>query len=197
MNQRADNIIPFPGQEPHGALVLRVELVLMPHPVWRRLRIDDRATFWDLHVAIQDAMGWSHRHRHMFIADDPFTGERLRLGIPEPDTFHGRQAVVPSWQLQVSDVVRPQHPPFLYTYHLGEEWQHEISLEALEAPQDRGPVPACLDGAGVCPPEGCGGPVAYSDSLRAGAEKPNQDFDPDDITFCDAGLLWKDLFAAD
>jgi hypothetical protein len=84
MSDRSAKIIPFPGSEPpRSALVLRVELVMTPYPIWRRLRIAEQATFWDLHVAIQDAVGWSHRHRHLFTADDPGSGQRLRFGIPE------------------------------------------------------------------------------------------------------------------
>ncbi len=26
--------------------------------VWRRIQVPERYSFWDLHVAIQDAMGW-------------------------------------------------------------------------------------------------------------------------------------------
>jgi hypothetical protein len=197
MTDRSDKIIPFPGQPATGALVLKVELVLAPYPIWRRVRIGDRASFWDLHVAIQDAMGWSHRHRHLFSADHPVSGERLRLGIPEQESFHGRQAVLPGWTLQVADVARPDHPPFLYTYHLGEEWQHEVSLEAVEAPPVSGVLPACLDGAGFCPAEGLGGPAAFRRQFESGTLP--DDFDPDDfaaadVVFCDPGLLWRDRF---
>jgi hypothetical protein len=202
MNPERPNIIPFPGQSPRGALVLWVELVLAPYPVWRRLRIDDLATFWDLHVAIQDAMGWSHRHRHLFTADDPESGERLRLGIPESGAFHGRQAVLPGWQHRVVDLARPDHPPFLYTYHLGEEWQHEVSLEAIEDPATAGPAPACLEGEGACPVEGCGGPARFAELIRVGGpllppEFAPDRFDPGEVVFCDPAQRWQDLFGDD
>ncbi len=155
-------IIPFPGQEPQGALILRVDLVLAPYPIWRRLRLGDRATFWDLHVAIQDAMGWNHQHRHLFTADHPINGQRLRLGIPESGAYHGRDAVMPGWHVRLNEVARPHHPPFLYTYHLGEEWQHEVSLESVEPAPAHEPAPACLDGDGSCPPEGIGEPQAFT-----------------------------------
>ena len=37
-------------------------------PVWRRILVTENYSFWDLHVAIQDAMGWtdSHLHRRLF-----------------------------------------------------------------------------------------------------------------------------------
>jgi hypothetical protein len=199
MNRRPDNIIPFPGQPQPGALILRIELIMVPYPVWRLLRVSDRASFWDLHVAIQDVMGWNHRHRHLFTADHPASGERLRLGIPENGGFYGRQAVIPSWELQVSEVVRLDHPPFLYTYHLGEEWQHEVTLDAVEPAIAAGPRPRCLDGAGACPPEGLGGPEAFGVRYAAGPDAWPDGFDPEafdpaDLVFCDPDLLWKDYF---
>lgn len=199
MTSRDRNIIPFPGREPQGALIVRVDLVMMPRPVWRRLRIAADATFWDLHVAIQDAVGWGHRHRHLFVADHPDTGVRLALGIPEGDTFHGRHAVSASWGTAVADVLRRDLPPVLYTYHLGEQWLHEVSLEAEEPAGAAGPTPACLDGAGLCPPEGCGGPDRYRDLVASGRLDVNGDepVDAAGIRFCDASQLWLSLFGDD
>jgi hypothetical protein len=164
--------------------VLRVDLVLAPQPVWRRLRLSEHASFWDLHVAIQDAMGWNHRHRHLFVADHPETGARLRLGIPEAGRFHGGQAVLPGWEVAVANVIRADHPPILYTYHLGEQWQHEVCLEATEAAAVAGPVPACLDGAGQGP----------GDDPDGGGPPGDEPFDPETVVFCDPGRLWQDTF---
>lgn len=199
MTDRERKIIPFPGQPPRGSLDLRIDLAMVPYPVWRRLRLPDDASFWDLHVAIQDAMGWSHRHRHLFTADHPVSGERLRLGIPEDNGFHGRAAVLPSWQVKVVDVVRRDPPPFLYTYHLGEEWQHEVSLEEVAPVGTGNPGPCCLAGDGACPPEGLGGPEAFGVCYAAGPDAWPQGFDPgafdpDRVTFCDPGQRWHDYF---
>jgi len=198
MTNDDSKIIPFPGQEPEGSLVLLAELVMAPYPIWRRIRLSDRSTFWDLHVAIQDAMGWSHRHRHLFTADHPLDGQRIRLGIPEPTTFHGRDAVMPGWHVRILEIARLHHPPFLYTYHLGEEWQHEVSLESVQPAPAREASPACLDGAGTCPPEGVGGPQAFTALWRESGESmppefPSHPFACEDVVFCDAGQLLREL----
>ncbi|HOX26484.1 MAG TPA: plasmid pRiA4b ORF-3 family protein [Candidatus Krumholzibacteria bacterium] len=199
MSNPADNIIPFPGQPLCGSLVLRIELILMPYPIWRRVCIGDQSSFWDLHSAIQDVMGWSHRHRHLFTVDHPHSGERLRIGIPEPATYHGRQAVLPSWEVRVVDVARVDHPPFLYTYDLGEEWQHEVTLERVRGPDSGEPVPSCPEGEGTCPPEGCGGPAAFARLL--GPDGPGlpggwtpDGFRPEDARFNDPARLWREHF---
>ncbi|OFW13207.1 MAG: hypothetical protein A3H29_03900 [Acidobacteria bacterium RIFCSPLOWO2_02_FULL_67_21] len=33
--------------------------------VWRRIHVPEHYSFWDLHVAIQDAMGWQDCHLHV------------------------------------------------------------------------------------------------------------------------------------
>jgi hypothetical protein len=35
-------------------------------PIWRRIQVPETFTFWDLHVAIQNAMGWNDSHLHEF-----------------------------------------------------------------------------------------------------------------------------------
>ncbi len=34
--------------------------------IWRRIQVPGHYNFWDLHVAIQDAMGWLDYHLHHF-----------------------------------------------------------------------------------------------------------------------------------
>ena len=39
--------------------------------VWRRIQVPESYTFYDLHIAIQDAMGWKDSHLHCFEKRDP------------------------------------------------------------------------------------------------------------------------------
>lgn len=43
--------------------------------IWRRIQVPENYTFWDLHVAIQDSMGWTDSHLHAFRIKNPDTGE--------------------------------------------------------------------------------------------------------------------------
>ena len=49
---------------PTQALILRfrIELLETEPLVWRSIEVPGDYTFWDLHVAIQDAMGWLDYH---------------------------------------------------------------------------------------------------------------------------------------
>lgn len=51
--------------------------------VWRRIVVPEGYSFWDLHVAIQDAMGWRDCHLHAFRVRHPDTGETEEIGIPD------------------------------------------------------------------------------------------------------------------
>ena len=139
-------------------------------------------SFWDLHVAIQDAMGWEDRHLHQFTLDDPATGERVRLGIPDDSGFYGVSEVMPGWKQGVIKFLKPGSLPALYTYDFGDEWQHEILLEAALPPDPDVELPGCVDGEGSCPPEDSGGPAGCQEVLEPA---PGEEFDPASVTFDD------------
>lgn len=50
----------------NDVLRLRVSLRDIEPPIWRLIDVPGSYTFWDLHVAIQDAMGWLDYHLHSF-----------------------------------------------------------------------------------------------------------------------------------
>jgi hypothetical protein len=54
-------------------------------PIWRRIQVPETYTFWDLHVAIQDAMGWIDYHLHEFELVNPSTGLTVNIGSPNED----------------------------------------------------------------------------------------------------------------
>ena len=60
--------------------------------VWRRIQVPQSYSFWDLHVAIQDAMGWEDRHLHEFRLLDERTTQLISIGIPTDMTSGDRPA---------------------------------------------------------------------------------------------------------
>ena len=72
--------------------------------VWRRIRVPQSYSFWDLHVAIQDAMGWEDRHLHEFRLVDEQTKQPISIGIPT-DMTPGDRPVTPGWTVKVSTYV--------------------------------------------------------------------------------------------
>ena len=53
-------------------------------PIWRRIQVPENYSFWDLHVAIQEAMGWGDSHLHEFTTIGP-RGKEPHIGIPTDD----------------------------------------------------------------------------------------------------------------
>ncbi len=49
-----------------GSRIFQFKIVLheVEPPVWRSVQVPETYSFWDLHVAIQDAMGWLDYHLH-------------------------------------------------------------------------------------------------------------------------------------
>ena len=189
------NIINFPGSVvPGGILQLRVGLLLMPLPVWRRFLVSEQYSFWDLHVAIQDSMGWQDKHLHQFTLDDPVTAQRIRLGIPDDSGFYGDNEVLPCWEYPVKRFMKPGALPALYTYDFGDEWQHEILLEANLPAKRSMKLPHCLDGEGTCPQEDCGGPAACRDHLEPVL---GDEFSPEEVVFENPRERWDRAFRHD
>ena len=54
------------SKEPPGVHQFLIVLKGTDPLVWRRIQVPEAYSFWDLHVAIQDAMGWRDCHLHEF-----------------------------------------------------------------------------------------------------------------------------------
>jgi hypothetical protein len=144
--------------------------------VWRRIRVPATYSFWDLHVAIQDAMGWRDYHLHEFRAVHPTTGKIMRLGIPDPD-FPEERPTKADWTVFPSDFVTGDPPPIQYTYDFGDNWQHALVFEGYEHRDGRRRGPECVAGGGACPPEDCGGPGGYAELRVALADPTHPEHD--------------------
>lgn len=186
MTQRAAvtsaRVAPTPG----AALVHQFLVVLTNTDplVWRRLQLPASGTFWDLHIAIQDAMGWEDRHLHEFRFVTGGGYRVMTVGIPD-EHGAGGQPVVASWDVPLAtyfDQATWGTPPLLYLYDFGDEWQHIVTHEGVLA-ADEGSYPRCTGGAMPAPPEECGGVQAYADMLARGEVTVPAVFDPLAVTF--------------
>ena len=131
--------------------------------VWRRILVPEAYSFWDLHVAIQDTMGWLDAHLHEFEIVDP-RGHFERIGIPLDDLDDDRPCSA-GWDVPIAEVVVHGMGPMRYRYDFGDDWEHTLEFEGLEA-ADGGTYPRCVGGAGACPPEDVGGTRGYAGFLR-------------------------------
>jgi hypothetical protein len=150
-------------------LQFKITLLDIKPAIWRRIQISDLCTFWNLHVAIQDAMGWEDCHLHEFRVIDPTEQEQVRMGIPfddDPEDY----ITLPGWDYKVRDYLE-LNPSMLYIYDFGDCWEHSIEFEGLVDKLPDTKYPRCLDGQRNCPPEDVGGYWRYDDFLKSLKDK--------------------------
>jgi Plasmid pRiA4b ORF-3-like protein len=191
------------------AYQFKITLDQIPIPVWRRILVPDYYSFWDLHVAIQDAMGWLDYHLHEFQIINPNTEKLVRIGIPD-DEFEVDRVIKPGWRVQISDYFSLQYRIANYVYDFGDDWNHTIVLEDFEVFEPGRKYPICLEGSQACPPEDVGGPHGYKEfiDIIQDPKHPEHDdmlvwvggsfdpssFNPKDIQFDDPKERWNIAF---
>ena len=187
----------------------KVTLQEIEPTVWRRIQIPDDYTFWDLHVAIQDAMGWSDCHLHQFKIIDPSTHQEQWLGIPDNDGFEEDRTLA-GWEHPVADYLAMNHQ-LSYLYDFGDSWWHLLEYEGSYEKQVDKKYPICLEGQRSCPPEDVGGVPGYYHFLEAihdlnheehdsllewvGGKYNPEVFDPKSVIFDDPKSRWNIAFA--
>jgi len=135
-------------------------------PIWRRIQVPETYTFWELHVAIQDAMGWFDSHLHHFEILNPSTGMEEEIGIPDEE-FDWDTVTLPGWKQKIADYFSMNNTKSEYVYDFGDNWEHRVKLEKILPRQEGITYPKCTDGKRACPPEDCGGSWGYEDLLKA------------------------------
>lgn len=186
-------------------------LVVLPRTeplVWRRIQVPEGYSFWDLHVAIQDAMGWKDYHLHEFIVVDAKTSRVKRIGIPDDEMPDGRPSLA-GWKVPIGRYLTYGTDPVRYRYDFGDDWEHTVEFEEL-LPADEAAYPRCIGGAGACPPEDVGGTSGYAEFLRTIADRRHPEraamlqwaggafdphaFDPKAVRFESPAERWKTAF---
>lgn len=202
MEKRFDHILQF-----------KISLKDISPPIWRRIQVPCTYSFWDLHVAFQDAMGWLDYHLHMFELSEPITRKRVNIGIPVDDGFEDDFVLLPGWPLSVANFLTLANRSATYTYDFGDDWQHAIRLERIEPRDKNQKYPICIAGRRACPPEDCGGIHGYSEFLEAiknpdheehqnmlkwvGGSFDPEHFEPNSVNFDDPHERWNIAFLGD
>jgi PHD/YefM family antitoxin component YafN of YafNO toxin-antitoxin module len=179
-------------------------------PIWRRIQVPATYTFWDLHVAIQDAMGWLDYHLHDFSVRDAKSGKMRVIGTPREEGFLDDDPILIGWVEPIRKFFPKAEIDAHYRYDFGDNWQHTVRLEKI-LPRDRKVAyPACLAGKRACPPEDCGGVWGYQEILEILADPDagvhleqrdwiREDFDPEHfdaaaVYFHDPRKRWAEAF---
>jgi len=145
-------------------------------PIWRRIQVPESYTFWDLHVAIQDAMGWTDSHLHHFEMRNPLTGMKEEIGIPDEEDMMDIK-IRAGWERNIADYFTNDNNRAHYIYDYGDNWEHAIKLDKILDREEGIHYPICIGGARACPPEDCGGVGGYEDFLKAIMDPNHEEYD--------------------
>lgn len=142
------------------AYQLKVTLMGVKSPIWRRLLVRDNTDLHRLHLVIQDAMGWQNCHLYQFEIDDTCFTESIDEDFVADDE-------TPASSVRLGDLSLGEGDAFLYDYDFGDDWYHECKIEKVVAAERGAGYPRCLAGRRACPPEDCGGIHGYDAMLSA------------------------------
>jgi len=128
---------------------------------------------------LEQALGWEGYHLHMFDVGGILFGE------PDEDADY----VINKRGVTVRHVLPRVGAGLRWDYDFGDGWEHDVVVEAIEEPKSKARYPICVEGAGACPPEDCGGVSGYERQVggyRTFIPKP---LPPDPPLRWDVGLL--------
>ena len=147
------------GAQPEVAYQLKVTLLDVKPPVWRRLLVPGTISLDRLHTVIQKAMEWTDAHLHEFVI------QGRRYGPPDPEEPDAR--IRPESLMSLRQATPVQGLRFEYLYDFGDNWTHEVQVESIQVPEKELRHAVCLAGERRCPPEDCGGPAGCAEFLEA------------------------------
>jgi len=148
-------------------LRIRVELTGILPPIWREILVPAAYSFWDLHIAIQDSMGWLDYHLHEFRFRDSWQGGALLIGIPSDELWEDLPEVQPGWEIPITECLSQPGEQAEYEYDFGDSWLHTVTLVSVESRKKGARYPRCIAGERACPPEDCGGVHGYQELLES------------------------------
>ena len=163
-----------------GSSVHRIKVTLRGSrpPIWRRLEVLSGTSLEQLHHIMQEAFGWENCHMWVF---STALGE---FGIPDRELGHRSASAK-----KLHDVAPQAGDRIGYTYDFGDNWEHDILIEAVTATEPDTTYARCITGRRAGPPEDCGGIWGYENLLQILA-------DPGDEEHYDR-LEWLGLHSAD
>lgn len=171
----AANLRPyFGGPSVHP---LRVSLLGGEPTVWRRVMVASLIKLPKFNRVLETVMGWEGYHLHMFEIGD------LRIGEQDDDSSD----VIDERRITIEQILPRVGSELTWTYDFGDDWTHEVIVEAIEEPSPDVTYPVCTGGERACPPEDCGGIHGYQRLVEAIADPTDEEHD-EFMTWVPAGF---------
>jgi hypothetical protein len=167
-------------------LQIRISLMHVEPPIWRRVLVPCDMNLARLHDVIQVAMGWYDCHLYEFQI-----GGRS-YGVPAPEFEDPDFKLYHATNLKLEAVLRRGIERFSYTYDFGDNWQHEVVIEQQLPSAASMDYPAFVEGEHRCPPEDVGGVPGFFEFLHTITDPAHEEhermlewiggrYDPDEL----------------
>jgi Plasmid pRiA4b ORF-3-like protein len=142
---------------PETIATLRIDLLDSDPPIWREVEVPIAMTLKQLHTVVQAAMGWEDAHLWEFtVGREPIGSSRAA-------------------RLALQDLLRPRVTRLLYTYDMGDCWEHQLTLIKPRPADLVVAYPRYIAGENPAPPEDCGGIPGFYAQLEALADPHHPD----------------------
>lgn len=139
---------------------MTISLVGSNPPIYRQLEVKSDTTLFEFHCMIQTAMGWTNSHLFEFRRGD------LIFGVNLQETIYEFPDLIEAAHVRIAALLKRPGQTLTYIYDFGDSWEHKIKLNR-HLPIEKGKFyPACITGAGKCPPEDCGGMGGFYNLLK-------------------------------
>ncbi len=148
---------------------IKIDLDSSKPKITRTILVREDTTFYDLHLAIQTAMGWYNCHLHQFIIGN------VRISHPNP--YEGFEY----GELNDTTVLLSQYLKeglkLKYEYDFGDGWIHTLDVQKVLPFNEKTQYPLCIKGKNACPPEDCGGVWGYADLIETLKNPKSPDYE--------------------
>lgn len=151
------------GKQPYNyrAFELLVTLDLDVYKAERRMIVPANMKYSDLHKVLQSVFSWKNYHLYHFTIFDSIQNKPIVRMVPfEEDLEYDEHAVLME-EHRLSEFLTEQ-TTMVYTYDLGDHWEHEIQLVRVIEEHDM-ESPYLLETMGQAPPEDVGGVGGFID----------------------------------
>ena len=155
----------------------KITLIGIEPQIWRRIQVPEDYSFYDLHEAIQDAMGWDGLHLHQFEIKSPKTGNIEIISMNDGrNDLYSKLTTKDVLNTKISQYFTGNNRQAKYEYDFGDPWEHEIIFEKILTAEKGENYPKCIDGENACPPEDCGGVWGYEALLESLNNPKHQEY---------------------
>jgi Plasmid pRiA4b ORF-3-like protein len=144
---------------------LRVSQLYVQPEVWRRIVVASDMSLTKFATALERSMGWDCTHRHLFDV----------AGVLFGNTQHDPPHLIDERVATVNHLLSRAGCLLKWDYDLGDNWKHDVVVEAIEPLDPKKKYPIITEGERACPPEDCGGSSGFEELLRVPSDPTDEE----------------------